>query len=84
MTEEKIRKGEELLKRLSHLRDQKQRWEMGDKFFRLEVCTIGDYGKIQSTMSIEESFINFDEVKLLAIAKINKRISEIQKEFDEL
>ena len=31
MTEEKIRKGEELLKRLSHLRDQKQRWERGER-----------------------------------------------------
>lgn len=35
-------------------------------------------------MSIDDSFINFDEIKLLAIAKINKRISEVQKESDEL
>lgn len=84
MTEEKIRKGEELLKRLSHLKDQKQRWEKGEKFLRPEVCTIGEYGKVQSSMSIDDSFINFDEIKLLAIAKINKRINEVQKEFDEL
>ncbi len=32
MTEEKIRKGEELLKRLSHLRDQKQRWERDSSY----------------------------------------------------
>lgn len=84
MTEEKIRKGEELLKRLSHLKDQKQRWEKGEKFLHPEVCTIGEYGKVQSSMSINDSFINFDEIKLLAIAKINKRINEVQKEFDEL
>ena len=35
-------------------------------------------------MSIDDSFINFNEIKLLAIAKINKRINEVQKEFDEL
>ena len=84
MTEEKVRKGEELLKKLSYLKDQKQRWERGEKFLHPEVCTIGDYGKVQSSMSIDDSFINFDEIKLLAIARINKRISEVQKEFDEL
>jgi hypothetical protein len=84
MTEEKVRKGEELLKRLSYLKDQKQRWEKGEKFLHPEVCTIGEYGKVQSSMSIDDSFINFDEIKLLAVAKINKRINEVQKEFDEL
>lgn len=84
MTEEKVRKGEELLKRLSYLKDQKQKWEKGEKFLHPEVCTIGDYGKVQSSMSIDDSFISFDEIKLLAIAKINKRINEVQKEFDEL
>lgn len=84
MTEEKVRKGEELLKRLSYLKDQKQRWEKGEKFLHPEVCTIGNYGKVQSSMSIDDSFINFDEIKLLAIARINKRINEVQKEFDEL
>lgn len=84
MAEEKVRKGEELLKRLSYLKDQKQRWEKGEKFLHPEVCTIGEYGKVQSSMSIDDSFINFDEIKLLAVAKINKRINEVQKEFDEL
>jgi hypothetical protein len=84
MTEEKVKRGEELLKTLSHLRDQKQRWEKGEKFLHPEVCTIGEYGKVLSSMSIDESFINFDEIKLLAIAKIDRRIKEVQKEFDEL
>lgn len=84
MTEEKVRKGEELLQWLSYLEDQKQRWEKGERFLHPEVCTIGNYGKVQNSMSIDDSFINFDEIKLLAIAKISKRISEVQKEFDEL
>ena len=33
MTEEKVRKGEELLKRLSYLKDQKQRWERERDFY---------------------------------------------------
>lgn len=82
MTEEKVKKGEELLKKLSYLKDQRQRWEKGEKIFRLEVYTTTNYGR--DVISIDDSFINFNEVKLLAIAKINKRIDEVQREFDEL
>ena len=32
----------------------------------------------------DDSFINFGEIRLLAMAKIDRRISEVQKEFDEL
>lgn len=79
-----MKKGEELLKKLSYLKDQRQRWEKGEKIFRLEVYTTTNYGR--DVISIDDSFINFffNEVKLLAIAKINKRIDEVQKEFDEL
>lgn len=82
MTEEKVKKGEELPKKLSYLKDQRQRWEKGEKIFRLEVYTTTNYGR--DVISIDDSFINFNEVKLLAIAKINKRIDEVQREFDEL
>lgn len=82
MTEEKVKKDEELLKKLSYLKDQRQRWEKGEKIFRLEVYTTTNYGR--DVISIDDSFINFNEVKLLAIAKINKRIDEVQREFDEL
>lgn len=82
MTEEKVKKGEELLKKLSYLKDQRQRWEKGEKIFHLEVYTTTNYGR--DVISIDDSFINFNEVKLLAIAKINKRIDEVQREFDEL
>lgn len=84
MTEEKVKQGEELLRRLSRLKDQRDRWEKGVCFFRLELADAKAYNGRQSTFSIDDSFINFDEVKLLAIAKINKRINEVQKEFDEL
>lgn len=77
-----MKKGEELLKKLSYLKDQRQRWEKGEKIFRLEVYTTTNYGR--DVISIDDSFINFNEVKLLAIAKINKRIDEVQREFDEL
>lgn len=82
MTEEKIKQGEELLKRLDHLKDEKKRWEEAVDFHKLEVKD--RYDGRDSTYSIDDSFINFEEVKLLAITKIVKRIDEVQREFDNL
>ena len=84
MTEEKIKQGEELLNRLSRLKDQKKKWEKGVCFSEVELANTKGYSSNQITFSIDSSFINFDEVKLLAIAKIDKRISEVQEEFDKL
>ena len=84
MTEEKVKQGEELLKKLSWLKDQKSRWERACSLQRLEVADYKEYNGRGNTFSIDDSFINFEEIKLLAIAKIDRRIREVQKEFDEL
>lgn len=84
MTEEKVKKDKELLERLNKLKDQKSRWERGVYFFIVEISDSIRYNGAQHTYSVDDSFINFDEVKLLAIAKLNRRISEVQEEFDEL
>lgn len=84
MTEEKVKKGEELLKSLDKLKDQRKMWEEGMRFCKVELADTKEYSSRQSTFRIDSSFINFDEVKLLIIAKIDKRISEVQEEFDRL
>lgn len=78
MTEEKVKQGGELLRSLGRLKDQRSKWEKGVRFSRVEIADAREY------LNIDTSFINFDEVKLLAIAKIDKRISEVQEEFDRL
>lgn len=77
MTEEKVKQGEELLKSLNKLKDQRKRWEEGVCFYKVELADTKEYDSRQSTFRIDDSFINFDEVKLLTIAKINKRILEV-------
>ena len=84
MTKEKVKQGEELLQRLDKLKDQRKMWEEGMRFCKVELANTKEYSMDQSTFKIDSSFINFDEVKLLAITKINKRISEVQEEFDRL
>lgn len=40
MTEEKIKKGKELLKKLNWLKDQKRRWELAQKIRKLELSLL--------------------------------------------
>ena len=84
MTEEKIKQGEELLKRLSYLKEQKKKWELAQKFRRLELRTLTEYNATGVVLEVQTEFINFDELKLLVLAKLDKRIKEVQEEFDNL
>ena len=85
MTEEKLKKAEELLKRIKHLIEQKEKWEEAMSFAKIELRTTITYcGGSKCIDDIDNSFINFEDIKLLALAKIQSRISEVQKEFDAL
>ena len=84
MTEEKVKEANELLKKLEYLKDQKRRWGGAKAFNRLEVNNYLRHERTGTTLSVDDSFINFDDIKLLALARIDKRIQEVQKEFDEL
>lgn len=85
MTEEKLKKAEELLKRINHLWAQKEKWEQAINFSKIELSATVTYcGGIKYIDGIDTSFINFEDIKLLALAKIQGRISELQKEFDSL
>lgn len=84
MTEEKIKQGEELLKKLSYLKEQKKKWELAQKFRRLELRTLTEYNATGVVLEVQTEFINFDELKLLVLAKLDKRIKEVQEEFDNL
>lgn len=79
MTEEKVEKGKELLMKLGRLKIQKERWQNAVGISNLEVTD-----RNRETYCVSYSFINFEEVKLIVLAKIDRRIDEIQKEFDNL
>ena len=79
MTEEKIEKGKELLMKLGRLKNQKERWQNAVGINNLEVTD-----RNRETYYVGYSFINFEEVKLIVLAKIDRRIDEIQEEFDNL
>ena len=86
MTEEKLNKGGELIKRINHLIEQRKKWEEANAIHRIELSTTTTltYCEQSKYMDVDNSFVNFEDIKLLALARIQKRIDQLQKEFDAL
>ena len=85
MTEEKLNKGGELIKRIKRLIEQKEKWEEANAIRKIELSTTITYcGQQSKYMEVDDSFVNFEDMKLLALARIQKRIDQLQKEFDAL
>ena len=79
MTEEKVKEGQKLLDKLDKLRKEKDNWErtISISELRLKLNTAG-------SVRVDESFINYDDLKLLVISKIQRRIDEVQQQFNNL
>lgn len=84
MTEDKVKQGEVLLKKIAWLEDQKRRWEVGQEIRCLEVCNRDNYGHADRVLQVANDFVNFQDLKLLALARIERRLKEVQTEFDNL
>lgn len=84
MTEEKLNKGGELIKRIKCLIEQKEKWEEANAIYKIELSTTIAYCRQSKYMDVDYSFVNFEDMKLLALARIQKLIDELQKEFDAL
>ena len=85
MTEEKLNKGGELIKRIRRLIEQKEKREEANAIHKIELSTTICYcGQSKYSKYMDYSFVNFEDMKLLALARIQKLIDELQKEFDAL
>lgn len=84
MTEEKLNKGRELIEYIKYLIEQKEKWEEANAIHKIELSTTIIYCRQSKYMEVDNNFVNFEDVKLLALARIQKRIDELQKEFDAL
>ena len=83
MTEEKLNKGGELIKRIKRL-IEKEKWEEANSIHKIELSTTIAYCRQSKYMDVDYSFVNFEDMKFLALARIQKLIDELQKEFDAL
>lgn len=79
MTEEKVKEGQKLLDKLDKLRKEKDNWERTISISELRLKL-----NVAGSVKVDESFINYDNLKLLVISKIQRRIDEIQQQFNNL
>lgn len=82
MTEEKLKRGRKLLDDIEYYSKQKKLWEISKEFASITLREGGDYRSYEN--NVNPHFINFDETKLLVLAKIQKAIDELHDEFDNL
>ena len=82
MTKEKLNKGGELIKHIKRLIKQKEKWEEANAIHKIELSTTIAYRGQSKYIDVDYSFVNFEDMKLLALARIQKLIDELQKEFD--
>lgn len=79
MTEGEVKEGQRLLDKLDRLRREKDNWErtIFISELRLKLSSAG-------SVKVDESFIDYDDLKLLVISKIQRRIDEVQQQFNNL
>lgn len=83
MTEKSWLKGGDILHELQKLKAQKVIWEQAKSLNKVTVmCKDPDIGDIYR--DADTCYMHFDSIRAYTIGIIQKRITELQKEFDEL
>lgn len=84
MTEEKIKKGAELLYKLEKLKDNRKLWEKAVKVQRISLTYKYEHITSSDVFDIYSSYVDFDKLKEDTLANIDRLIKETQREFDNL
>lgn len=82
MTEERIRKGTELIHKLKELEEERKLWEKGVFIHKLFLTTMPNSDS--NLLFINSKYVNFTKLKQDTLDNINRLIKETQKEFDSL
>lgn len=84
MTEEKVKKGAELIYKLEKLKDNRKLWEKAVRVQRISLTHKYEYTALSDIFDIYSSYVNFDKLKEDTLANIDRLIKETQREFDNL
>ena len=80
MTKEQVEKGKDLLIEIERLEEQKLKWQNADKIHCIKVK-----GNFRGGFAeIDRSTINFYELRLFSLAKIDEMMKAKQEELDKL
>lgn len=83
MTEETLIKGQKIFKEIERLYIMKDDWNKSIKINQISLIKPRKYCPDEQPI-VDESFINFEELKLSVVSKIEKRIKELKQEFSIL
>lgn len=85
MTEEQLKNGQNLLERINRLESRIKRWEQAEKLVgvRVRIPTECSY-RTEDYEETDTSYINFEETKMLVLARMNKRLEQLKQEFEAL
>lgn len=79
MTKEQMDTANSLYNKIGSLQNQKKIWEDAKCFNSIELLT-----KSERYMCVSRYYLDFEVIKTLALANIEKELKEAQAEFDKL
>jgi hypothetical protein len=80
MTEERLKKANELLERIKEYQKEIASWEMAVRFRNKEVSLRSD----DTGYEVRTGFIDFEVVKTLTLARLKKDLEVLETEFKNL
>lgn len=85
MTEEQLKNGQNLLERINRLEKKIKRWEQAEKLVGVKIRIPTDYPcRTEDYEETDTSYLNFEEMKMLVLARMNKRLEQLKQEFESL
>lgn len=83
MTNEQLQNGAKLAEKIGALEAQLEGWKRAIRF-TYDYVTLYSKGDDRSFDKIKTSYIDFDVMKTLTIARIEKELNELKTEFENL
>lgn len=80
MTTEQLNKGTELKKRINKLQEQLDLWNTSASLYD-KISLVNNTSHI---ICADISYVNFDALRALTLANIQRELNEVQKEFERL
>lgn len=84
MTEEQLKNGQNLLERINRLEKKIKRWEQAEKLVNVKIRIPTDSYRSEDYEETDTSYLNFEEMKMLVLARMNKRLEQLKQEFEAL
>ena len=83
MTTEQLENGAKLAEQIGALEEQLEGWKRAARF-TYERITLYSEGDDRSSDKMKTAYIDFDALKTLTIARIEKELNELKQQFESL